>query len=103
MDTAYLSSMGPIAPLDILYGFRPALAQGNSFMGHRTGFTGQSLMDALNAAGFALASVQRNPSAFSLWALAFATVPTDERLRHAQARMFPLHAALRAELEHAAA
>ena len=32
---AYLSAMGPIAALDMLYGFRPAIAQGNAFMGHR--------------------------------------------------------------------
>ncbi|MDP4617407.1 MAG: methyltransferase domain-containing protein, partial [Burkholderiaceae bacterium] len=34
-DTAYTSPAGPIAPLDILYGHRPAMAKGNLYMAHR--------------------------------------------------------------------
>ncbi len=98
-DTAYHSSLGPITPLDMLYGFRPALAQDNLFMAHHTGFTGQSLLAALTEAGFALATVQRDPSTFSLWAIGFAAVPDEDRLQDAQQRMFPLHAALRRHQE----
>ena len=36
---AYTSPAGPIAPLDILYGHRPAMAKGNLYMAHRCGFT----------------------------------------------------------------
>jgi SAM-dependent methyltransferase len=93
-EPAYMSALGPIAPLDILYGYRPALAAGNLFMAHHTGFTGQMLMNALTDAGFAAVTVQRVPSSFSLWAIAFSTVPTDQRLEEAQQQMFPLHAAL---------
>ncbi len=64
---AYMSAMGPIAAIDMLYGFRPALAQGNAFMGHRTGFTAPSLAAHLTAAGFADVRVQRD-GAFALWA-----------------------------------
>ena len=39
-DPLYISPMGPIAPLDILFGHRPSLVGGNAFMAHRTGFTG---------------------------------------------------------------
>jgi hypothetical protein len=49
----YETPAGPVAALDMLYGFRPALAQGNAFMSHRTGFTPRSLHDALRAAAFA--------------------------------------------------
>jgi SAM-dependent methyltransferase len=65
-DPAYLSAMGPIAPLDMLYGYRPALAQGNAFMGHRTGFTAGTLTAHLQAAGFRSVRVQRDGH-FALW------------------------------------
>lgn len=94
-ETAYLSSLGPITPLDILFGFRPALAAGNLFMAHHTGFTGRTLMAELSNAGFAAVSVQRVPSSFSLWAIAFPTIPTEQVLLETQNRMFPLHTALR--------
>ena len=65
-DAAYLSAMGPIAPLDMLYGFRPALAAGNDFMGHRTGFTAGTLAVHLQNAGFQTVRVQRDGH-FALW------------------------------------
>ncbi|MBI3466459.1 MAG: methyltransferase domain-containing protein [Planctomycetes bacterium] len=67
-DVAYISPAGPIAPLDMIYGFRPALAGGNAFMAHRTGFTAKSLSRQLTEAGFATAAAWR--SEFNLWALA---------------------------------
>lgn len=66
---AYVSAMGPIAALDMLYGFRPAIAQGNAFMGHRTGFTATTLAAHLQRAGFSDVRVQRD-GAFALWATA---------------------------------
>ena len=64
---AYISAMGPIAALDMLYGFRPAIAQGNAFMGHRTGFTATTLAAHLQRAGLVDVRVQRD-GAFALWA-----------------------------------
>jgi SAM-dependent methyltransferase len=93
-EPAYMSALGPIAPLDILYGYRPDLAAGNLFMAHHTGFTSQTLMNALTDTGFAVATVQRVPSSFSLWAIAFPAIPTELRLKEAQCQMLPLHAAL---------
>ena len=66
-DAAYVSAMGPIAPLDMLYGYRPALAAGNAFMGHRTGFTAGTLTAHLQRAGFQSVRVQRDGH-FALWA-----------------------------------
>ncbi len=65
-DPAYLSGLGPVAPLDMLYGFRPAIAAGNGFMGHRTGFTATTLAQHLSRAGFAEVQVQRDGH-FALW------------------------------------
>ena len=38
-EAAYTSPAGPIAPIDILYGLRSSMAQGNLYMAHRCGFT----------------------------------------------------------------
>jgi hypothetical protein len=86
-DPLYTSPMGPIAPLDILYGHRPSLASGNTFMAHRTGFTGATLGAALIRAGFAAALVQRDLLAFCLIAVAFRSKPGVEDVTIAQARM----------------
>lgn len=96
-EPAYVSPMGPIAPLDILFGLGTAVASGNVFMAHRTGFTSQFLINALIAAGFAEVTAQRVPSAFSLWAVAFRDMPTAEQVAAAQYQMLPLHRALAAE------
>lgn len=43
----YRSSAGPITALDIMYGHRPSIEQGNLFMAHHTAFTDISLREAL--------------------------------------------------------
>ncbi|MBR0653838.1 class I SAM-dependent methyltransferase [Plastoroseomonas arctica] len=73
-EAAYVSPMGPITPLDMLYGHRGALAQGNAFMGHRGGFTARSLQQALVEAGFPHARVMRDGK-FALWAAAHMAAP----------------------------
>jgi len=90
VEPAYISPMGPIAPLDILFGFRPALAQGNAFMAHHTGFIGRSLSAALLEAGFAATLVQRHPDTLSLWALGFREPQTSDQFLTAQQRFLPL-------------
>jgi SAM-dependent methyltransferase len=67
-DTAYESPAGPIAPIDILFGHRASLAEGNLFMAHRTGFTATSLGAALCRVGFSDVSVNRR--GWDLWAAA---------------------------------
>ncbi|MDB5315365.1 MAG: methyltransferase, type 11 family [Rhodospirillales bacterium] len=74
MEAAYVSPAGPITPLDMLYGHRGALAQGNTFMGHRGGFTARSLQAALVEAGFPHARVMRDGK-FALWAAAHMAAP----------------------------
>ena len=43
LEPLYVSPAGPISPIDILYGHRGFIAQGNHFMAHRCGFTSSSL------------------------------------------------------------
>jgi len=71
LDTAYQSSAGPITPLDIMYGHRPSLAQGNLYMAHHTAFTRESLRKQLSeyfldsllqSSGFTLVAFATNGS-----------------------------------------
>ena len=80
LEPAYLSSAGPIAPLDILYGLRSALARGHSGMAHRTGFTRDSLQAALQQAGYASVTVLARPAQFALWAVACKRVRQADEL-----------------------
>jgi SAM-dependent methyltransferase len=65
------SPVGPISPLDIIYGHRPALARGELFMAHRCGFTRRVLTAVLQQAGFAsVSAMQRRRPYFDLWAIA---------------------------------
>jgi SAM-dependent methyltransferase len=68
-EPAYISPAGPIAPLDMLFGHGAAIAAGNHYMAHRTGFSARTLEAALRGAGFGLVRVVRDES-FALWATA---------------------------------
>jgi len=89
LEPAYQSGMGPISPLDILYGHRASIARGNHYMAHRGGFTMRSLMGALTASGFAMAAVKRRPGNFDLWALGVASQIPEEELKGLASRLFP--------------
>jgi predicted SAM-dependent methyltransferase len=80
-DPAYTSPAGPIAPLDILYGHRPAMTAGNLYMAHRCGFTKKVLTATLQASGFkTVASMSRGHPYFDLWALATKAELNEEEL-----------------------
>ena len=81
-EPAYVSPAGPIAPLDILYGHRPAMAAGNLYMAHRCGFTQKVLQATLQAAGFAhVATMRRAAPAFDLWAAASKSKRSEDEMR----------------------
>jgi len=65
--TADQSPSGPITPLDMLYGHGASIAQGELGMQHKTGFSEESLVTLLKAAGFAKARAETRR--FDLWAL----------------------------------
>jgi hypothetical protein len=88
-DTAYVSAAGPIAPLDILYGLRPAMAAGNLYMSHRCGFTLKVLLGTLQDAGFLKVLGRRRPKQFDLWALACMADIDDARLKELAWEFFP--------------
>ena len=87
---AYQSPAGPISALDILYGHRPALAQGNLFMAHRTGFTLSSLMHAFNTSGFGgCAGLRQPPPMYALWVVAARQPMPEAALKELAAAHFP--------------
>lgn len=89
-EAAYQSAAGPITPLDILYGYRPALAQGNLYMAHRCGFTQSVLMATLEVNGFpSVAVMQRAAPYFDLWAVASKIALDDDAIRHLAGEHFP--------------
>ena len=75
--TAYVSPMGPITPLDILYGHQGSMRAGNLYMAHRCGFTAQTLLEALQRAGFGKITVLGRRNQFVLWAVATKSMCDD--------------------------
>ncbi|HZW13187.1 MAG TPA: methyltransferase domain-containing protein [Noviherbaspirillum sp.] len=89
-DPAYTSPAGPITPLDIVYGHRPAMAKGNLFMAHRCGFTQKVLGGTLHSAGFAKVAIKRRPHpSYDLWAIATKADMDDAALRALAGEHFP--------------
>jgi len=70
-DVAYNSKAGPIAPLDMLFGFRPSLKAGNHFMAHKTGFTKKTLIQAFRSVGFTSTAAIRREQFFDLFIIGF--------------------------------
>jgi ubiquinone/menaquinone biosynthesis C-methylase UbiE len=70
LETAYTSPAGPIAAIDMLYGFRPAMAAGNLYMSHRSGFTQKTLGGTFEHFGFASVATMRREVNFDLFCLA---------------------------------
>lgn len=76
----YNSPAGPIAPLDILFGHRASIKNGNPYMAHRTGFNSQTLGNALLAAGFFEVDVWS--TRLTLWAVAYKDADAAARYRN---------------------
>lgn len=90
-DAAYLSPAGPIAPIDILYGYRKSMGEGNLYMSHRSGFTKKVLQATLQAAGFEIVATLCRGYApyFDLFALASKSSRTEEEILEIAKLHFP--------------
>ncbi|MEN9866847.1 MAG: hypothetical protein RL748_2437 [Pseudomonadota bacterium] len=64
----YMSEVGAITPLDVLFGHQRSLVQGKHYMAHRTGFTSTTLGEALIEAGFVEVRVLQG-KLWDLWAI----------------------------------
>jgi len=89
-EPAYTSPAGPIAPIDILYGHRPAMQLGNLYMAHRCGFTQKVLANTLQASGFQRVAVKRRIGPFfDLWTVASKDQLTDQQITELANLHFP--------------
>jgi len=89
-DVAYVSPAGPISPIDILFGFRPALKIGNFYMAHRTGFTQKTLIKAFESNGFKRTiSIKRAAPYFDIWFIASKENFSDESILELAKLHFP--------------
>ena len=89
LEALYVSPAGPIAPIDILYGHRGFMAQGQVYMAHKCGFTYSTLQSSVLEAGFRNVFGGARPQAFDLWLLAFKQEVTEEAMRKAAALYLP--------------
>ena len=89
-ETAYESPAGPVTPLDILYGHRPSLRDGKTFMAHHCGFTQRVLNATLVNCGFAqVRSLRRGAPSLELWAIASCSDRSDEQMLELAMRHLP--------------
>ena len=80
LQPLYDSPAGPIAPIDILYGFRPSIAMGNEYMAHKGGFTYSVLNGAFIEAGFKMNYGGRNPERWELFIISFKQEKLEEEI-----------------------
>ena len=90
LEPAYNSVSGPIAPIDMIFGFRPAMAAGNFHMSHRTGFTQKSLADTFRGFGFESVASARRKSRFDLFCLASKKKLSQDELMSLAKQHFPV-------------
>lgn len=66
----YQSAMGPVTPIDILYGHSASIAGGQHYMAHKTGFSSDTLQQHAVDAGFSMMLAGRLPARRELWLVA---------------------------------
>jgi SAM-dependent methyltransferase len=89
LDPLYESPAGPISPIDILYGHRGYIQQGNHFMAHKCGFTYSALGGSFLAAGFKEIFGGRRPANFDLWLVAFKAKTSPQQAQLISATFLP--------------
>ena len=82
LDVVYPSPVGPITPIDILFGNRKAIAKGNEFMAKKGGFTYSVLDGALHQAGFVTRYGGRVKNGRELSVVAFKSMKSELELKN---------------------
>jgi SAM-dependent methyltransferase len=70
-DKLYDSALGPITPMDILYGHIASVENGNEYIAHKCGFTYSVLNSLFFKAGFNARYGGRRPEGYDLFLVAF--------------------------------
>ena len=82
LDVFYQSPVGPITPIDILFGNRKAIAKGNEFMAKKGGFTYSVLDGALHQAGFVIRYGGRIKNGRELSVVAFKSMKSELEIKN---------------------
>ena len=80
LEPLYDSPGGPISPIDILFGNRKAIAEGNEYMAKKGGFTYSVLNGALYEAGFKARYGGRSQKGWELTLVAFKQEKSQEEI-----------------------
>ena len=78
-----------ISPIDILYGWRIPIAQGNEYMAHKGGFTYSVLNTAFFEAGFKARYGGSRPEFWDLFLVAFKQKKSEEEIKKIANPFFP--------------
>ncbi len=89
LQRLYDSPMGPITPLDVLYGHIASVAAGQTYMAQRCGFTNDLLVHDLREAGFKSIFGGAHPRVLDLWELAFKQETSLSKLQEHALKFLP--------------
>jgi predicted SAM-dependent methyltransferase len=89
-EKIYNCPLGPIRPLDVIYGLQSEIAKGKTYMAHKTGFTQDCLMNYMIKAAFSTVYVYKEPSVFELGCLAYKKPAGEDRIGYDLERYFRL-------------
>ena len=81
LDTLYVSPIGPIAAIDIMFGNRQEISEGNVFMEKKVGFTYSVLDGSFFEAGFETRFGGRSQNAWELMLVAFKQKKSEEEIK----------------------
>ena len=80
LDTLYVSPIGPISAIDIMYGNRQEISEGNIYMEKKVGFTYTALDGSFFEAGFKTRYGGRSQNAWELMLVAFKQKKSEEEI-----------------------
>ena len=81
LETIYESPVGPVSPIDMLFGNRKQIAKGNKYMTKKGGFTYSVLNNALGEAGFQIRYGGRIKNSWALSVVAFKQKKSEEEIK----------------------
>ena len=89
IEPLYESDAGQISAIDIIYGHRGFLADGNYHMQHKSGFTFPVLSTLFREAGFNHTFGGAIPELFEIWMMAFKGSLTQEEIKNMAIKYLP--------------
>ena len=89
LDTLYDSPSGPIAPIDIIFGNRKEISEGNKFMAKKGGFTYSFLDTVFFESGFKTRVGGKRPEVWELILVAFKQEKSNKEIQEVAIPFIP--------------